>query len=86
MLAMDPASKIIERLGGEAKVAQITGTAFTAPYRWQHSKKQGGTDGLIPQKYHRTLLDYAHEHDIALKAEDFLAPRLPTPEPAGAAQ
>lgn len=72
---MDPASYIIKRLGGEAKVSEITGTAFTAPYRWQHEKSKGGSDGLIPQRHHRALLDYAHQNNIPLKAEDFLAPR-----------
>jgi hypothetical protein len=57
---MDPASAIIEKLGGEAKVAEITGMAFTAPYRWQHDKSKGGTGGLIPQAHHRALLDYAN--------------------------
>lgn len=72
---MDPASKIIAKFGGEAKIATITGTAYTAPYRWQAEKSKGGTDGLIPQRYHRTLLDYAHQHDIPLIAEEFLPPR-----------
>lgn len=71
----NPASKIIQLLGGEAKVAEITGTSFTAPYRWQHERAKGGTDGLIPQRHHRTLLDYAQSNGIPLSAEDFLAPR-----------
>lgn len=82
MLAMDPASKIIQRLGGEAKVAEITGKAFTAPYRWQADKSKGGTGGLIPQTHHRALLDYAEQNNIRLSAEDFLPPRqdtTPTP-------
>lgn len=82
---MDPASTIIKKLGGEAKVAEITGMAFTAPYRWQHDKPKGGTGGLIPQRLHRVLLDYAHANDIPLIAEEFLAPRQPAPaekEPA----
>lgn len=69
---MEPASTIIERLGGEARVSEITGTALTAPYRWQHAREKGGTGGLIPQKHHRTLLDYASENGIELSAEDFL--------------
>jgi hypothetical protein len=86
MLAMDPASKIIGLLGGEAKVAALTQTSFTAPYRWQHEKSKGGTGGLIPQTYHRTLLDYAAENGIDLKAEDFLPPRDEAqPAQAGAA-
>ena len=73
---MDPAAGIIKKLGGEAKVAGITGTALTAPYRWQREKSRGGTDGLIPQAHHRGLLDYAHAHGIALSAEEFLIPRM----------
>ena len=72
---MDPAAAIIKKLGGEAKVADPTGTALTAPYRWQREKTKGGTGGLIPQAHHRTLLDYAHAHGISLLAEEFLAPR-----------
>ena len=71
---MDPATTIIRKLGGEAKVAEITGLAFTAPYRWQHEKAKGGTGGLIPQNHHRVLLDYARAHGIALAAEEFLSP------------
>lgn len=53
-------------------MAEITGTSFTAPYRWQYERERGGTGGTIPQKYHRTLLNYAHEHEIPLSADDFL--------------
>jgi len=74
IIPMDPAKQIIGRLGGEAQVAFITGTAYTAPYRWQAAKWKGGTGGLIPQRYHRTLLDYARSNGIALDAEEFLPP------------
>src|SRR5216683_2087953 len=56
ILEMDPATAIIRKLGGEAKVAGIAGTALSAPYRWQHEKSRGGTGGLIPQAHHRRLL------------------------------
>jgi hypothetical protein len=75
LTGMDPASRIIRKLGGEAKVAGITGLSLTAPYRWQHEKSKGGTGGLIPQAHHRALLDYADAHGIALSAEEFLMPR-----------
>lgn len=74
---MNPAAKIIDRLGGEAKVSEITGTSFTAPYRWQHEKSKGGTGGLIPQRHHPVLLQYARENNIELSPEEFL------PLPAG---
>jgi hypothetical protein len=74
---MEPASTIIEKLGGEAVVVQTLTdaglkVAYTAPYRWQSARDKGGTGGTIPQKYHRTLLDYAREKSIPLSAEDFL--------------
>lgn len=79
---MEPASSIISKfavdgppkISGEAKVAEITRTAYTAPYRWQSERSKGGTGGTIPQKYHRPLLDYASANGIELKAEDFLPP------------
>lgn len=75
---MEPASSIIEKLGGEAVVSKITKTAYTAPYRWQAARKKGGTGGRIPQDHHRTLLSYARENNIPLEAEEF----LPCAEPA----
>jgi hypothetical protein len=67
-----PAAVVIARLGGEAMVSAITGTAYTAPYRWQAPRAKGGTGGLIPQRHHRRLIDYARAKGIPLTAEDFL--------------
>jgi hypothetical protein len=69
----NPASIVIARLGGAAIVSFITGTAYTAPYRWQAARTKGGTGGLIPQRYHRKLIDYASSQGIPLSAEEFLA-------------
>jgi hypothetical protein len=69
---MEPARTIVQKLGGPAIVAEITGAASTAPYRWQYTRAKGGTGGVIPQRHHRKLLDYAREKNIELKAEDFL--------------
>lgn len=69
---MEPAHTIISRLGGEAAVAAATGTAYTAPYRWQHPKDKGGTGGLIPQKHHPALLAFARRRGVTLTADDFL--------------
>jgi hypothetical protein len=82
---MEPATAIIKKLGGEAKVAGIAGTALSAPYRWQHEKSRGGTGGLIPQAHHRRLLDYADAdaHGIALTAVEFLMPRAGSASGAG---
>jgi hypothetical protein len=69
---MEPAATIIARLGGEKIVSEIAGRAYTAPYRWQHPVEKGGTGGLIPQRLHTKLLDYARANDIPLSASDFL--------------
>jgi hypothetical protein len=69
---MEPARTIIEKLGGEAAVSKITGTAYTAPYRWQQPRSKGGTDGRIPQKHIPGLLAYARDHQIPVTAADFL--------------
>ena len=76
---MEPARSIIAKLGGEATVAKIVGTSYTAPYRWQHPKANGGTDGRVPQKHIPTLLTYAREHGIALTAHEFLGPQPAEP-------
>ena len=68
----NPASIVIARLGGEAMVSHITGTAYTAPYRWQAARANGGTGGLIPQRHHRRLIDYARSQGIPLSADEFL--------------
>ncbi|MBD3845963.1 hypothetical protein IED13_09660 [Bosea sp. SSUT16] len=69
---MEPAASVIARLGGEKIVSEITGRAYTAPYRWQQSVEKGGTGGLIPQRLHIKLLEYAMANGIALSPADFL--------------
>ncbi len=69
---MEPASTIIKKLGGEADVAKVCGVASNAPYRWQYAREKGGTGGSIPQRHHRTLLDYAKAKRVSLRADDFL--------------
>ena len=81
-MALEPAASIIKRLGGENIVSSATGTAYTAPYRWQAALEKGGTGGRIPSKHIPTLLEFAREKAIPLAAEEFFAHAAPTPEPA----
>lgn len=53
-------------------MARATGTALTAPYRWQYPRAKGGTGGLIPQRYHRALIEFARAQGVVLSAADFL--------------
>lgn len=71
----DPAKTVIARLGGEAKVSQILGIGTTAPYAWQYGQDRNGTGGIIPQRHHVALLDYAKANGIDLSATDFLPVR-----------
>ena len=78
---MEPAQTIIKLLGGPGVVAGIVGVHRTRVSNWKRPRGLGGTGGVIPQRYHRTLLDYAAENSVELNAEDFLEPRS-TPEHA----
>ena len=68
---MEPATTLIAKLGGVKVVSQITGTALTAPYRWQQPREKGGTNGRIPQAHISVLIVYARQNEIAISLEDF---------------
>lgn len=69
---MEPAASIIDRLGGPTRVAEIVGVHRTRVSNWKRARAVGGTDGRIPQNYHRTLLSFAQQNQIPLQASDFL--------------
>ena len=53
-------------------MSAIVGVHRTRVSNWQRPRGKGGTDGTIPQKHHRTLIDYARAHGIELQAAEFL--------------
>ena len=65
------ASRIIEKFGGASNVAEIVGTERNAVYKWTYPKERGGSDGLIPSKYHGLLLKAARDRKLKLKPKDF---------------
>lgn len=69
---MEPASKIIKKLGGPSKVALITGVHRTRVSNWKRGKEVGGTGGVIPFKHVPKLLEAAVEMGEPLSADDFL--------------
>lgn len=81
---LNPARDLIERLGGEVAVSEITGTALTAPYRWQNPKEDGGTGGRIPQGHIPALIEHARKHDIPLSYAEFFG--APAPQPQAVSQ
>jgi hypothetical protein len=68
---LDPARTVIERIGGVMAAAEATGKNRTRVYRWMRPRAVGGTDGLIPSRYHRDLLDYAKKNGRPLTPDDF---------------
>lgn len=69
---MEPASKIIKKFGGAAKVAAIVGVHRTRVYGWERPKSAGGTGGVIPMPHIPKLLAAASEREIELSAADFI--------------
>lgn len=69
---LEPAKSIIERLGGVDVVAGVTGKHRTRVFRWMYSTERGGTGGLVPQREHAKLLEYATHKKIALSPVDFV--------------
>lgn len=68
---MNPASRVIEKCGGPAIVAEITGVHVSRVHRWTYSKERGGSEGRIPAQHQQALLDAARERNFPLAPEDF---------------
>lgn len=73
VLTMEPASTIIERLGGPTAVARKLGVHRVTVSKWKRSRKAGGTGGSIPQRHHRAILKAAKEANAPISADDLLA-------------
>lgn len=52
----EPASTIIEKLGGLTAVATACSLDVSSVLRWRLPRKRGGTGGLIPAKHQATLV------------------------------
>ena len=74
MARMGPAKDIIRLAGGAKKVASWCDIAcVNTVYYWTYPIDKKGTDGWIPHKYHRRILEGARESGIDLRPEDFFA-------------
>lgn len=78
---MTQAERIIAKCGGISVVSEMTGVNHTRVYRWQITKARGGTGGLIPSRYHQTILDAAKARGVDLTPADFF-PAAMLDEPA----
>lgn len=81
VMKLEPAYTIVQRLGGVEAVMKATGASRTRVYGWMQPKP-GGTGGLIPQRHHLALLDFASSIGAPLTADDFLPRRAQQDEAA----
>lgn len=79
---MEPAQTILAKLGGPTAVSKVLGIHRTRASNWQRPRIKGGTDGVVPQRYHRQLLDHATSIGVELSPADFLPARAPAEESA----
>lgn len=81
-MALNPARKIISRLGGEKAVASVLGLNESGVYRWSYPRERGGTEGRIPARHIQRLLTHAKEVGEPLLLEEFFEDPTPADEPA----
>jgi len=62
---MNAAQRVVEKFGGQTKVAEIIGKGQPTVHYWT-------TTGMIPAKWHGTLLQAARDRGIELTAAEFL--------------
>lgn len=65
------AAKIIQRFGGEAKLAALIGISRVSVYRWQY-KRPYGSDGLIPSAHIEKIRAVARHEGVLLRPEDWV--------------
>lgn len=65
------AARVIERCGGVAAVARLTGRAAVSIHKWRHPKDKGGTGGLIPTEAQVLLIAAAQRGEVDLTPSDF---------------
>lgn len=69
----EPAASVIEKFGGVRKLARLLSLDPACVSKWQtHAKNGQGAHGLIPAKYHWTLIAMARDRSIPLTADDLI--------------
>jgi len=63
---LNPARRVITKLGGEAAVSAGTGIPIDTLWRWQRPKGRGGTGGHIPRTRRSKLRKYAASIGVSL--------------------
>jgi hypothetical protein len=68
------ASKVIAKFGGVQRLAALLKRDPSGIYRWEQTRLEGGTDGIIPASAMPSVLEAADALGIEITAED-LDPR-----------
>jgi hypothetical protein len=71
---MEPASTIITKLGGPARLARELNLHRVTVAKWKRPREAGGTGGLIPNRHTRAILNLARDSGVEITAECFLPP------------
>jgi hypothetical protein len=72
----EPATSIVDRLGGLSTVAAIAGVKLSTVQRWRMPKNKGGTGGVIPHWHFHKLMNAARDRGVIIDPSEF-APPLP---------
>lgn len=70
-MALNPAHRIITKLGGERAVARILGLNESGVYRWTYPRHRQGTGGRIPARHIPALMAHAKANGRRLTLQDF---------------
>tara|TARA_R110000787_G_scaffold97276_1_gene200861 strand:+ start:202 stop:432 length:231 start_codon:yes stop_codon:yes gene_type:complete len=68
---MNTAKQIIKKCGGVAATAAMTGRTASSVYKWTYTKKQGGTDGIIPRAAQEKILAATKSGLVDVSIRDF---------------
>jgi hypothetical protein len=64
------AGRVIKKFGNARRLAALLGCDPSTVYRWNHPRKEGGTDGLIPACAIPDVMRVARLEGIILTPED----------------
>lgn len=53
-------------------VAKAASTSTTTVQRWRRPKAKGGTDGYIPRRHHKALIEHSRRVGVRLELVSFV--------------
>lgn len=68
---MNPAQHVINKCGGVARVARLTGRSQSWVYKWTYPKDRNGRGGQVPHEDAEALLLAAQRGEVDLTPSDF---------------